>query len=82
MSSQKPKLAVQLDRISYVITFVVLLLVVLMRRINLESSVDFSFLPAVYSTLNAITAFILVYAYIQIRKKQNTRRVSETNNSR
>lgn len=70
MSVQKPKLAIQLDRLTYLITFVVLLLVVFMRRIHIESSLDFSFLPAIYSILNGITAIILIYAYIQIRNKK------------
>jgi putative membrane protein len=70
MSSQKPKLAVLLDRISYAVTFLVLLLVFFMRKIHINSSIDFSFLPAVYSVLNAVAAIILIYAYVQIRKKK------------
>lgn len=72
MDNHKPSLAVLLDRISYVITFAVLLLVILMRRIHINTSIDFSFLPSVYSFLNAVTAIILIYAYVQIRKKNVT----------
>jgi len=41
-----------------------------MRRIKLDFGIDFSFLPPVHSTLNAITAVLLGYAYVQI-KRQN-----------
>ncbi|MDQ3140904.1 MAG: DUF420 domain-containing protein [Bacteroidota bacterium] len=39
-----------------------------MRKIHIDSSIDFSFLPAVYSSLNAFCAVILIIAYIHIRK--------------
>lgn len=63
------KLAKKLNIAAWVITAVVLVLVGLMRRVKLDFGVDFSFLPGVYSTLNAITAVLLIIAFIQIKKK-------------
>lgn len=63
------KLAKYLDYTTYVITVGILLMVFFMRKINLNSSIDFSFLPPLYSTLNALTALCLIYAYVQIRRK-------------
>ncbi len=63
-------LAGKLDRIAWVITAVVLLLVGAMRQIKLDAGIDFRFLPAVYSALNALTALILIYGYVAIRQKK------------
>lgn len=52
------------------ISIVVLLLVGMMRRVKLETGVDFSFLPPLHATLNAISAVLLIFAYGFIRKKQ------------
>lgn len=68
--SQDAALEKRLNKIAWVITAAVLLLVVMMRKIKIETGIDFSFLPAVYSTLNAITAAILVAGLYFIRKKQ------------
>lgn len=67
---QDAALEKKLNKIAWVITAAVLLLVVMMRKIKIETGIDFSFLPAVYSTLNAITAAILVAGLYFIRKKQ------------
>jgi len=61
-------LAKTLSRIAWVITVIVLALVVMMRRIKIDSSIDFSFLPPLHASLNAITAVILVFALLQIKK--------------
>lgn len=58
-----------LNIVAYILSAVVLSLVVLMRRIKIDLGVDFGFLPAVYSILNALTACILIVAYRAIRKK-------------
>ncbi len=50
------------------LSIIILLFVVFMRKIHLDLSMDFSFLPKVYSTLNTICAIVLISAYIQIRK--------------
>jgi len=60
----------KLNKIAWVITGAVLLLVVLMRKIKIDTPVDFTFLPAVYSTLNAITAVILLAGFYFIKNKQ------------
>lgn len=63
-------LARKLDRIAWSITVVVLLVVGVMRHIKLDLGVDFRFLPGVYATLNAVTALVLIYAYLAIRNKE------------
>jgi putative membrane protein len=58
------------DRIAWVLTAVVLVLVGLMRRPEkLNLGIDFSFLPPVYSTLNALVAVALVLALLKIKKR-------------
>lgn len=64
------KLLKSLDYATYGITVVILLMVFLMRKININASIDFSFLPPIYSVLNTLTALCLIYAFVQIRKKQ------------
>jgi putative membrane protein len=49
------------------VSVVVLLLVGLMRRVKIETDIDFSFLPPVHASLNALTAVILVVAFIHIK---------------
>lgn len=46
----------------------ILLVVIFMRKIHIDSEIDFRFLPKVYSTLNAICACVLIAAYLQIKK--------------
>ena len=55
----------------YLVSFVVLLLVGLMRRIQvpLPDGVDLGFLPAVHATLNSIVAILLVTALVMIKKR-------------
>lgn len=54
---------------AYVLSVVVLLLVGMMRRVKIDLGIDFSFLPPVHASLNALAAVILVFAYYFIRKK-------------
>jgi len=63
-------LAKKLNRIAYVLSVVILLVVVLMRRIKIPTDIDFGFLPPLHASLNAITAIILIYALIKIKNKQ------------
>lgn len=63
------QLAKKLNIAAYLITVIVLLLVGFMHRIQIDLGIDFTFLPAVYSTFNALTAIVLVYALVQIKKK-------------
>jgi len=65
------RLEKRLNRVAYAVSAVVLALTVLMRRKEKLDigGIDFGFLPPFHSSLNAITAVILVFAYISIRKK-------------
>lgn len=70
MSQPDLKLARKLNVIAYIVSFVVLLLVALMRQFKFETEVDFSILPPFHATLNALTAVILVLAYIAVKRKK------------
>ncbi|MEQ1744524.1 MAG: DUF420 domain-containing protein [Saprospiraceae bacterium] len=61
----------RLNKLAYAASALVLMLTVLMRRKEKLDigGIDFSFLPPLHSSLNALTAVILVFAYIFIRKK-------------
>jgi putative membrane protein len=50
----------RLNKVAYVLTFVVLVLVGLMRRFKLDLGVDFSFLPPFHASLNGLTALVLI----------------------
>lgn len=64
----KVELEKKLNRIAWILSIVVFIVVVSMRRIHIDTSIDFSFLPMVYSALNAFTAAMLVAAIIFIKK--------------
>ncbi len=64
------KLAKQLNRIAYLLSAMILVVVGLMRRITINTDIDFGFLPPLHATLNAITAGILIYALIKIKNSQ------------
>lgn len=61
----------RLNRLAWVFSGVVFLLVIMMRKIKLDVSLDFSFLPAIYSAINLLTFFILLFAFYQIRYRNN-----------
>lgn len=52
-----------------ILSVLILLVVVFMRKIHIETSIDFRFLPKVYTVLNAICAFVLIAAFVQIKRK-------------
>ena len=54
---------------AYCISIVVLTVVILMRKIHIDTRVDFSFLPPVYSLLNLVCAIILIFALRAIKSK-------------
>lgn len=62
----------KLNRLAWVLTVVVLLLVGLMRRVKIPmpDGVSLDFLPPFHATLNALTAIVLLAAYYFIRNKQ------------
>lgn len=73
MSTDQASLQLEkrLNTVAYIVSAVVLLLVGLMRRYKFENlGVDFSFLPPVHASLNAITAVILLFALYFIKNKQ------------
>ncbi len=71
-SVSKPDFALEkrLNTIAYIVSAVVLLLVGAMRRYKIDLGIDFSFLPPVHASLNALTAVILVFAFWQIKNQR------------
>lgn len=78
--TQQIQLEKRLNIAAYIVSAAVLFLVALMRQVKINLGVDFSFLPPFHATLNALTAVVLVAAYIQIRrgKVENHRRLIYT----
>lgn len=70
-SQTNKELEKKLNRLAWVFSAAVFLLVLLMRRIHLDIPIDLSFLPAVYSGINLITFGLLLLAFYQIRYKKN-----------
>ncbi len=61
----------RLNVVAYIVSAVVLLLVGMMRRYKVEiPGIDFSFLPPLHASLNALTAVILLAALYFIKNKQ------------
>lgn len=67
VSDQNLAKAATLNKIAWVVTILVLFLVGLMRRTKIDLGVDFSFLPPVHATLNAICAVTLIIAFWHIK---------------
>jgi len=59
----------KLNILSVVISIVVLALVGMMRRIKIDTDIDFSFLPPFHSGLNAMAAVALIAALYFIKNK-------------
>lgn len=72
MSNKQPNPALEkkLNRLAYLVSFVVLLLVGMMRRIKFDIGIDFSFLPPLHASLNALAAVMLVFAFYFIKNGQ------------
>lgn len=64
-----PALEKKLTIASLVVSFLVLVLVGLMRRIKIDLGVDFSFLPPIHALLNTGAAISLIIAYRRIMRK-------------
>ena len=58
----------KLNRLSWVVSIGVFLMVVMMRRIKIETDIDFTFLPPLYSALNGVTAVLLIIALMYIKR--------------
>ncbi|MDZ7878281.1 MAG: DUF420 domain-containing protein [Saprospiraceae bacterium] len=67
---EKLKLAKKLNIYAVVISAAVIILVASMRKIHVQLGIDFSFLPAIYSTTNALAAVFLVRALLFIKQKR------------
>jgi putative membrane protein len=63
----QPQLAKRLNRIALIVSIIVILVVASLRRLHVDTSIDFSWLAAFHSTLNAITAIGLLLAYYFIK---------------
>ena len=61
----------KLNKLAWATTAIVLLLVTFMHRIHFDTDIDFTFLPAVYSILNALTAVILLAGLYFIKNRQS-----------
>lgn len=66
---QNLPLAKKLNIAAIIVSVVVVFLVVFMRRVKIDLGIDFSFLPPVYSTLNALCAVFLGLALYQVKNK-------------
>ncbi|MFK7935115.1 MAG: DUF420 domain-containing protein [Saprospiraceae bacterium] len=62
-------LAKKLNIVASVLSAVVLLLVVFMRKIHFETGIDFSFLPPLHATLNGLAAIALMFSFYFIKNK-------------
>ncbi len=62
------QLETKLNKLTWVVSAAVFLLVVLMRKIKIPTDIDFTFLPPVYSFLNGLTALFLIIALVFIKK--------------
>ena len=57
-----------MDRAAVGITVIILFIVGMMRRVKIETDIDFGFLPPFHSTLNALAAIALIVALVYIKK--------------
>ena len=60
----------RLNILVYIVSAVVLLLVIFMRKIHLDFGISFKFLPPLYSFINAICAICLVIAFVHIKNRR------------
>ena len=69
MSYPEPNLqrAKKLNILAYIATVIILLVVGGMRQVHLDLDIDFSFLPAFHSSVNALTAVFLTIAVWHIK---------------
>jgi len=68
----KPNMALEkrLNILAIIISVIVLLVVGMMRRVKLETGIDFSFLPPINAALNSIAALVLIFVFYKIKKGQ------------
>ncbi len=68
--ADRKKTEKRMNVLTAIITVIVLLVVGAMRQYKIDTGIDFSFLPPFHASVNALTALVLIYAYIKIRRKQ------------
>lgn len=66
--AEPKKVEKRMNILTAIITVIVLLVVGAMRQYKIETGIDFSFLAPFHASVNAVTAIVLIYAYIQIRR--------------
>jgi len=59
----------KLNIVAYILTFVVLILVGLMRRFKFDVGIDFGFLAPFHASVNALTALVLILGLYFIKSK-------------
>lgn len=64
------KLMKVMDRAAIGVTVIVLFLVGMMRRVKIPTDNDFSFLPPIHATVNALAAVALIFALYFIKQKR------------
>jgi len=71
MSYNTPNIALakKLNIVAYILTVVVLGLVGLMRRVKIDTDIDFTFIPPIIATLNTGAAIMLIVALYFIKRK-------------
>ncbi|MEM1123787.1 MAG: DUF420 domain-containing protein [Bacteroidota bacterium] len=69
MNQPNLALAKKLNIAATIVSVVVVALVVAMRRIHLDTGIDFSFLPPFHATLNALAAVALMFSFYFIKNK-------------
>src|SRR5690606_10128698 len=67
--SENQLLEKRLNRWALAISGVVFVVVILMRRIQIDVGIDFSFLPPFHSALNGLAAVALIGAFWSIRNR-------------
>ena len=66
------ELSKKLSKYAWLVSAAVFIMVVAMRRIKIDTSIDFTWLPAFYSTLNGIVAVVLIMGLLAIKRSNAT----------
>ena len=61
----------RLNRLAWLVSGIIFILVISMRRFKIEVDADLTFLPAVYSSLNTLVFILLLVGFYFIRVKRN-----------
>jgi len=69
MSEPNLQLAKKLNTAATIVSVLVLALVIVMRRIHIDTGIDFSFLPPFHASVNALAAIALMFSFYFIKNK-------------